>query len=178
MKQPVRLFSIGVFATSIILLVFYFFEDSKAKSNEMNTDEMITAIEEDGYRVITESEYISLSVNDKKEIKDNKESTEKQEKDANTDQKEDATSEKEKENEKEEETPAENEAVKKYTLKIESGMASSTISSRLAENGIIKDANEFTQYLEDEGYSTKIQLGEFELTSSMSSFEIAEELTK
>ncbi|WP_188453652.1 hypothetical protein [Virgibacillus oceani] len=174
MKQPVRLFSIGVLATSIIVLVFYFFEDSKAKSNDLNTDEMIAAIEADGYRVITESEYISLSVNDKNEKKDNKKTADKEEKTASAEEKEDNASEKEKQDEKSSQENAE----KTYTLKIESGMPSSEISSRLAENGIIDNAREFTSYLEDEGYSTKIQLGEFSVSSSMSNFEIAEELTK
>ncbi|OZU90666.1 hypothetical protein CIL03_02160 [Virgibacillus indicus] len=63
-------------------------------------------------------------------------------------------------------------------MTIESGMPSSSISDALAENNIIDDAEEFNQYLQDEEYSLKVQLGSFDLSSDMSFYEIAEAITK
>lgn len=153
MKQPMRYFSIGLLTASVILLLsFYFFDNSTTGTDDLPVEEMIEAIKADGYHVVSEKEYIALSVNDED---DNKANVKKEDK------------KQEKESEK-----------KAYTINIKSGMLPSEISEILAENDIIKDANKFDQYLEKEEYSPYIQLGKHKLNSEMSTKEVAEALTK
>lgn len=170
MKQPIRFFSIGLFTASLIILVgFLFLGDGKNSSAEMSIDEMLEAIKSEGYRVISEDEYISLSVNSQKNAEDDnkeKESESKEEKD-----KEQKTEEASKEKEVEEE-------VHTYTLVVEPNMLGPDISKLLEENKIIADSKEFNQYLEKEGFAKYIQLGEHELNSKMSQLELAEKITK
>ncbi|WP_106497138.1 hypothetical protein [Lentibacillus sp. Marseille-P4043] len=177
MKQPIRSFSIGLFTASLILLiVFLFVDDSKSKTDDIAADDMIEALKEDGYRVLSESEYISLSVNDSDKDKTEEEKEDKQA----TEQKDNEKAEKEEnkvDNDSKEEKE-EKEAKKTYSLTIKSGMASSEISNLLVENDIINDAGKFSQYLEEEGYAKKVQLGKFKVSSDMSNYEIAEKITK
>lgn len=167
MKQPVRAFSIGLFAAGIILLViFLYFDNTQEKTMGQSHQEMIASLEQDGYQVLSEDEYISLSVkNDKPENK-KKEETKTGKKDE------------EQPNEAEAEDKQEKE-VKNYTLKIEPGLASSSsISSILEKNEIIDSASEFSKYLEDNDYSKYVQIGTFELTSDMTLKQVAETITK
>ncbi|HLR40115.1 MAG TPA: hypothetical protein VK091_00470 [Virgibacillus sp.] len=160
MKQPMRYFSIGLLTASVILLLsFYFFDNSTTGTDDLPVEEMIEAIKADGYHVVSEKEYIALSVNDED---DNKANDKKEDKDKN-----------------EEDKKQEEESDKKtYTINIKSGMLPSEISEILAENDIIKDADKFDQYLEKEEYSPYIQLGKHKLNSEMSTKEVAEALTK
>lgn len=169
MKQSIRAFALGLLSAGIILVISFIVSDS-GKAEELTVDEMVKAVEDNGYHVMTESEYISVSVEEntdkakeKKEVKEPSTENKKKEESANDQQQ----SKKSQENEKS----------TTYTLTVESGMAPSIISDVLQKNGIIKDADEFTQYLVDQGYSTKVQLGEFEVSSKMSHYEIAEALT-
>ncbi|MBP1971772.1 hypothetical protein J2Z83_003927 [Virgibacillus natechei] len=151
MKQPIRSFSIGLFTAGVIMLVgVYFFETPNDTEQLPVVDEMIPAVEEEGYRVLTESDYISLSVNE----------------DNNEDDQEDT--------EETEEDESEEENEHSYTLTIEPGMPSSDIGPLLVENQIVDDADDFNQYLDEEDYSLYIQLGEYDLSSDMSFYEIAE----
>lgn len=162
MKQPIRYFSIGLLTASVILLLaFYFVDHSSTKTEDLSIDEIKEAIKTDGYRVVTEAEYISLSVNDKKDSEKDSQEKEKNEKKDDSDKIQD--------NEPEKET---------YTINIKSGMLPSEISEVLAENGIIKDADKFDQYLEEEEYSKYIQLGKHKFTSDMSNEDAARALTK
>jgi len=162
MKQPMRYFSIGLLTASVILLLaFYFFDNLTASTEDLPAEEMIEAIKADGYHVVSEKEYIALSVNDED---DNKANDKKENKDKNED---DTDKKQEEESDK-----------KTYTINIKSGMLPSEISEILAENDIIKDADKFDQYLEKEEYSPYIQLGKHKLNSEMSTKEVAEALTK
>src|SRR5690625_2808801 len=63
MKLPIRFFSIGLFTAGIIYLGFYFFNDNSIESIEdIPVEEMIAKVEEDGYLVISEDEFISFSM--------------------------------------------------------------------------------------------------------------------
>ncbi|GGB29287.1 hypothetical protein F3157_00065 [Virgibacillus dakarensis] len=175
MKQPVRLFSLGLFTASLIVLIlFLFVDDSKKNVENIPNDEMITALQADGYRVLSESEYISLSVNNDKD----KQEAEKTEKASAEGQAEDNNSAEKADEDKENKADEAEKEEKTYTLTIKSGMASSEISDALVENGIIDDAGKFSKFLKDKGYDTKVQLGKFKVSSSMNQKEIAEEITK
>lgn len=164
MKQPIRSFSIGLLTSSIILLiVLVFFDQPNTKSNELSVDEMISAIETDGYHVLSEPEYIALSVN----VADSKDS----------DKKQDEPSESMDKEKKSDDTSEEQEKIT-YTLKVKADMMPPSVIDLLVENNIIDDATKFNQYLEEHELSTLIQIGEHQLTNEMSISEVAEEITK
>lgn len=66
----------------------------------------------------------------------------------------------------------------KTVLIIRSGMTSTDISSILEQTNIIKNRKDFDQYLEDKRLSEGIQIGTYELNSSMTIAEIANLITK
>src|SRR5699024_7950645 len=179
MKQPMRYFSIGLLTASVILLLsFYFFDNSTTGTDDLPVEEMIEAIKADGYHVVSEKEYIALSVNDEDDnkAKDNKEDKNKNEEDKKKEEEYDKktyknnnkkkNNNKERKKKKEKDKIQEEESEKKtYTINIKSGMLPSEISEILAENDINKDADKFDQYLEKEEYSPYIQLGKHKLNS-------------
>ncbi len=66
----------------------------------------------------------------------------------------------------------------KTVLIIRSGMTSTDVSSILEQTNIIKNRKDFDQYLEDKSLSEGIQIGTYELTSTMTISEIANLITK
>ena len=64
----------------------------------------------------------------------------------------------------------------KVKISVTPGMDSYTVAVLLQDAGIIKDAAEFDNYLNTNGYSTKIRVNEFTFTGGMSDKEIAEKL--
>lgn len=66
----------------------------------------------------------------------------------------------------------------KFLLSIESGATPVTISRDLKEAGIIANERDFINYLEDHKLSSKIQVGQYTVTSGMTLSEIAEIITK
>ncbi|MCJ0930855.1 endolytic transglycosylase MltG [Virgibacillus halodenitrificans] len=170
MKQPIRAFAIGLLTSGVIMLIGFFFWGTTSAKDEMTAEEMIPLVKEEGYHVLSQEEYISLSVEKDKQ---------------RTDKKEEKASEKKTENKKEEadekEQTDEEEASDKptkYKINIKSGMATSEISNLLEEKKIIKDSGKFDKYLEKENYSEKVQIGEFEVSSDMSFYELAEKIAR
>src|SRR5690625_7852106 len=121
-------------------------------------------IEKEGYRVISESEYISLATaknelnalekevekeNDKAADDKNKDNDKKSNKDKTKEKKD---NDKKKETGKKKDDKKKNE-VKTYTLVVEENMVPSMISQKLEENKIIKDAAKFNKYMEDNNRS-------------------------
>lgn len=179
MKQPIRYFAIGLFTASVVLLIIVsFIGKSDNDAIELPIEEMTEILQKEGYHVLSSAEYITLSMNNEPEITENEEEKDSdQEKEKDEDKKEvDKDKDKDKDQDKEDE-PKESE-VKKYKLIIEPNMLGPTISELLEEKNIIEDAEDFNRYLETEGYAEYIQLGEFELSSNMSNFEIAEKIAK
>lgn len=84
---------------------------------------------------------------------------------------------KKKEEEEAAKKKAEEDKVKKYTLVIGQGDPTSTAVDQLASQGIIKDANEFTQFLSANDYEMYIRDGSYEVNSSMSYEQIAKIIT-
>lgn len=188
MKQPIRYFSIGLLTASlIILIVISFFEKGDDQQNEGSVDEMIATLTDEGYHVLSSSEYISLSVSGETEDRENsdvdedetdnssdEEDNEKENVDeTENDNKDDANNEEEIVEEEDEE-----EEVHKYTLTIEPNMLGPEVSELLKNNNIISDDIAFNRYLETEGYAPYLQLGDHQLSSDMSNYEIAEIIAK
>ncbi|GIO27542.1 hypothetical protein [Ornithinibacillus bavariensis] len=194
MKQSIRAFAVGLFTAGIIMLIVNYFDSNKVKDiSEMPMDDVVSQLKDKGYRIVSESEYISLSMNKdaSKETagqnvatKDEKaENKEKQDENTKADSKKQTTppsTSKTEDTKKDanQEQKQEQEKAKTFTLKIESGMPSSTIAKELAANGIVDNADKFIDFLEKEGYAVRIQLGEFKLTSDMSYEQVAKALTR
>ena len=180
MKQPIRFFSIGLFTATIVILIVYSIFNGGASNEkvDLTVDEMIEAIETDGYRVVSEEDYITYTVN--KDIanqnakEDNKTSSDNAQKDSEKVNKD--------ENNKKEPTkseePEEDKEVTTYTIKVKQGMMPETIAEQLENNNIIESATSFAKYLEDNGYSPYVQIGSFKVSSEMSKKELAEKITK
>lgn len=200
MKLPVRYFAIGILTASLaFVLSLYFFPSSSANLEDESFENIVAFLEDDGFRVITEDEYISLSVNSSngQEVSDesvpDEDNIENEENDLDTDDndsdsgsenedevedgsKENNDNNEEDENNKDKEEKNKQKVVK-YTLHVEPNMLAPTVSKLLMKNDIIDDEDAFTKYLEEEGYSKYIQLGKHNLTSDMSFYELAEEIT-
>lgn len=153
-SRNTRAFAFGVLLSVCIIGIFYFTIDDK-KAPEMNIDRAKTILEEKGYVVLTKDKYDQIE-----ETLSNQ------------------TSKGEKEQTPLPDPPKSEELSTAYQLEIMSGMVSRDIAETLAKEKIIDDANRFELYLEENGYSKKIQLGLFELTSKMSYKDIAKIITK
>lgn len=166
MKRTIRAFSLGLFSAGLIIIAVILINGetsvSRMNAEELPLEEMIDIMKEEGYRVVTEEEYISISVTD-------------QDGQANTDEQETAD---QNEDEDENKEDSEEGEIEKYTLPIKEGMASSEIGELLEENNIIESSSDFNKYLIDEGFHQRVQLGEFEVTSDMDFKAIAEEITR
>ncbi|MCG3089072.1 hypothetical protein [Sporosarcina cyprini] len=79
---------------------------------------------------------------------------------------------------KEEATTPSDGQVTKTILTIEPGAVSTKISSRLERAGIIESAAEFDRYLQEKGLSGRIQVGEYEVDSTMDLKTLASIITK
>ena len=165
MKQFFRFFSLGLFVASLTIFIFYnYFDSPEVNPDDFKTEELIDLVEDDGYRVITEEEYITYTVNEDEEDLNIDKSEDKQEKDENAEEKD--------------ENAEDNDDPVKYTLEIKPNMMPHEVILLLEEKKIIKDAEKFADFMDKNDYSPYIQQGEFELTSDMSEEEIAKTITK
>lgn len=184
MKGTIRSFSIGLFSAGVIIIVATFLTDQSpgtTNAEEIPFDDMVDVMKDEGYRVVTEEEYIAVSLadEDEQEAEDSEEQTEDSE---NNEEKADQDDEKstsdDKDKKEDEDKEDEKEDIEKYTLNIKDGMPSSDIGNLLEENNIIDDGSEFNFFLIDEGYDEGVQLGKFKVTSDMDFEEIAETITR
>src|SRR5699024_28514 len=178
MKQYVRTFSIGLFIASLLLLITFLFSNSSLNNRaNLSDDEMVEHLKDSGYRVVTETEYISLSV---QQDKNKEKSTSNKEKDADKEDKKDSDDKKasDKNEEKDKKDKKDKEKPKSYTIEIASGMTISEVTNQLENDGLIKDDRKYDQYLKKHDYEKYIQLGKHKVTDDMSEQEIAEELIK
>lgn len=189
MRLPIRFFSIGLFTAGILSLGFYFLTDSSKESIEnVAVEDMIAQVEENGYRVITEDEFISFSMymDTMKEeeaqtasAKTDKEKEEQKSKEEETDTKKKDDKEKEKDTKKKEKKEDKTDKVTKTKFTIKKGDVTQDIADTLVDKKILSkgERDKFIKYLEDNDYSPYIQLGTFEVTSEMSIKELAETVT-
>ncbi len=175
MKQSIRFFSIGLLTASLLLLGFYYFLNDSAASSDIPVEEMIAEIESNGHRVITEKEFIAYTINNETEVDSDQESKkdDKKEKSSNkkksNDKKNSSKDKKKKEDKKDEIIKA------KFTTK--DGVVTQEVADILVDEKIIDDRQKFVEYLDDNDYSSYLQVGTFEVTSDMSMKEIAEVIT-
>lgn len=177
MKQPIRYFSIGLLISTLLLFGYYafFLKEAKPKeiTAELTTDEMVDRVEAEGFKVITNEQYIAFSLateglevdSDKKEDKKNDKTEDKKE------------NKKEDKKEKDEEEDEEELSLITHTFVTEDNVVSQDIAKILEDNKIIDNQREFLTYLEENDYMKYIQIGKFTVSNDMSFKEIAEIIT-
>ncbi|MCP3764238.1 endolytic transglycosylase MltG [Domibacillus sp. A3M-37] len=69
-------------------------------------------------------------------------------------------------------------ATESVTVLIEQGSSSNEAAAKLKQSGILEDESSFNQYLIENGYADKLQVGSFTFQNGMTQQEIAEVLTK
>ncbi len=68
--------------------------------------------------------------------------------------------------------------VNSVTLTIRRGMSSESVAAELARLGVVANQSELNSYLENNGYSERIQTGDFIITSDMTYEQIARIITR
>ncbi|GIO23128.1 endolytic transglycosylase MltG [Oceanobacillus sp. J11TS1] len=185
MKQHVRAFAVGLLTSGILLLAIYIFgNNSSGNLEDMDPEELISTLENHGYAVLTQDEYIAYSVNQETSDENDSEAKEDSEaaNDSDENKDEDSNDEKSSENENSDDNDSESSEdeesdVIDVEVTLENGMPPSNISDSLEEAGIIDDAREFNDYLEDNDLSGSVKPGTYKVDSEMSFSEIAEIIT-
>jgi YceG-like family len=167
-KRSIQSFAGGIiFATTIMAGYHYFFD-----TRTMNVEDAKIIIEEHGMTITTKDiNEESKKTSEEKKAPSNKETLNKQEKPLESS----------KEVEKEEQSTTfekEEEKASSFMLTIKPGMNPDSIATILEKQGIINEKNAFTEYIEKNNLSTKVQLGEYVLTKNMSIQQIAKTITK
>jgi hypothetical protein len=157
-KRNTRAFAFGILIAVIAFGTAYFLnKPEQSEDRIMDENSAKKLLQANGYTVLTDEEYTLLQQTEAKDQNENKDV---------------------KEEPAEENTEQEEESQKVYQLTIESGMTPGEIAAMLEKASVIDQAADFGNYLEEYGYSKKIQLGTFELTHNMSYKEIAKIITK
>lgn len=161
-KRNTRAFAFGIIV-SVLIISTYFFIVKKEPAEEVLTEKTAKQLlEVKGYYVLTDEEHASLLEKEQTETKDT-EPADETETESNI----------ESETEQIEEP-----AAKTIILQISSGMKLDEIADTLEKFEIINSRDEFIAYMVENNYSTKLQLGDFEINAKMSHEEIAKIITK
>ncbi len=155
-------YSVGLLTATFIFGIIYWVEGNSNEVNDFSNvpeNEIQTYIEEQELKLLSQDEYTNL-VDENEELKAQLNALEK---DNNTSDGSASSTEKD---------------VFHYVLEIEQGMNSSDIADSLERNKIINDTKPFIDYLAEHDLSQTIQLGSYEIDSSMSIEEIASLITR
>ena len=151
-KRSMRAFAFGIAVAVGIIGTYYYSFLPKDSDKEITVEDAEALLANKGYIVLTKEKYKKL---------------------------EEAAKPPQQEVKAPESTPKDKEnTIHAYKLEIKAGMVSHEIASILEKEKIIDNADEFEIYLEENGYSKRIQLGKFELTAGMSYKQIAKIITK
>lgn len=153
-KRNTRAFAIGILVSVCIIGSFYFSALKKEMPVDLSIENAKALLADHGFIVLTKEKYQEIE----KANNDKPKKTETIEQPASP--------------------PKSTEAAVAYTLEIIGGMVSHDIAVMLEKEKIIDDADQFETYLEENGYSKRIQLGSFELKSDLSYKQIAKIITK
>ncbi|QVY60348.1 endolytic transglycosylase MltG [Cytobacillus gottheilii] len=165
-KRNVRSFSFGIFFSVLVIAIYTFIADPEREETAYTDNGAKAYLEEAGYTVLTEEELNNaIDSSEKQTEQPDTDSNDGDEAGSNPDQPQG-------------EDTAPEEPPVSFELEISQGMNVGQIASLLVQVGLVEDASAFTQYMEENGYSTKIQLGTFEIKQGMSIEEIAKTITK
>ena len=200
MKQHVRAFAVGLLTSGALLLAIYLFGgQSSGNLKDTEPEELISVLEDQGYAVLTQDEYIAYSVGREDGEEENSDAdegngNEEADSDSNndsdendsTDEEENSNDEESNENEdsndndsesNEDDEASEDSDVSEVEITLEDGAPPSTISNALEDAGIIDDAWDFNDYLDDNDLSGSVIPGTYEIDSEMSFSEIGDVIT-
>ena len=181
LKYYLRGLGTGILFATIILFVSYAYRMSdkqiKDRAKELGMvfpeKEVSTELETSSKDVANEN---STEEKNTEDTSNKEENTVESSSDVSTE--ENSTEEKTTEEETtEEETTKSDKSEKTYELTVTSKTISWDVAKKLKSAGILDDADEFNDYLCDNGYASNIQNGKFIIKSSMSYKEIAETIT-
>lgn len=205
LKYYLRGLGIGIAVTALILTVFYHtkgkMSDSEIKEQASKLGMVMAPTTEDSLFNKPNPDDDESDTSDEDESgektsgeKDNEENTETKETEKPTEKETETEepTEKETETEKPTEKPTEKETETEEeteeqppkpqaitaSIEIRSGMFSEAVSRLLEEAGIISNAAEFNMYLENNGYSERICVGTFTVSSDMSYEQLARIITR
>lgn len=167
-KYFVRGLGVGIVFGALIMFVAYM----TSGKNHMSDEDIIKRAQELG--MVKQSEYVLESDVTSEETTTEKITTEKVTTEAPTTT-EKATTEKAT---TEAATTEKADTSTKTTVTVTGGMTSESISSALANAGVVDDASKFNSYLVANGYDMKLETGSFEFTAGMSYEDIAKILTQ
>lgn len=175
MKQAIRYFSLGLLL-SVLLLYGYQFFNKEDRAASFSEEELIDLVEDEGYHVITNEEYITYSLN-KETPEEKKEEGSKEEKSKKEDKKDKKKDEDDDKDKDEDEDEDKDEEIVKASIKVKENTYSPEIADMLKDEKIIDDSDKFAKYMDDNDYSDYIQLGTFKVDSDMSMKELAKVFT-
>ncbi|WP_456278280.1 hypothetical protein [Bacillus sp. AK128] len=168
-KGFIQGFSIGIFFTTALLTATYytFDRDSKTDIGQALTDESVA-------NYLAEAEQTTISNEEYQQLQGLEDQVNQLSSQlAETEQKLlEAT------NEETVEEDSTNAPEVIYLFEIQAGMTGPEISEKLEELNIIKSSTELSDFLSNKGWEGSIQIGTFELSSTMSIEEIARKITK
>lgn len=150
-KRTAQAFALGILFSALFLWAGSSVIADKKPEQKETVSEAKKHLESKGYKVLDNQEFAKL--NEKKEAVEEK-----------------AVKEVPKEEKVEEK--------KKFTLVIAGGMSPWDVAVMLKSQGIIDDESKFERFLIDNGYHTKVQIGQYELTTGMDYTQIAKVITK
>ena len=166
-KRSVRSFAFGlILAVTLIGSVYYGQKDSGPSSMEI--EEATSFLANKGYMILKKSEYNALkgqALIQEEETKPKSE-TNQEKTETKVDTKTNPSA------------PETKDSIINFQLEVVSGMTSSEISAKLAENKIVDDEEDFAEHLIKNDYQTDIQVGSYSLTNKMSYDQIAKMITK
>jgi hypothetical protein len=178
MKTTLRSFSIGILTATFLLGITYLLQDDQDSdsSDKLTVDRATNFLEEEGFKVVDNQEWITLNETVESQKNQQKEDTtteEENQKDTETNDSTNTTDKEENNNENE----AKPENSSPISIEIETGMTTYDVAALLSNSKLIEDETEFINYLEEHDYSRYIQIGTFEIKQGMSHYEIAEVIT-
>ena len=154
-KRTAQAFALGLIFAAIFLWAGSNVIAEKEPEKKVAVSDAKKILEEKGYEVLSTAEFAKLNEKKAEVVKEEK-------------PKEEAPAEKAEEVKEE----------KKFTLVIAGGMSPGDVAIMLKSQGIIDDEKKFERFLIDKGYHTKVQIGQYELTSGLDYHQIAKIITK
>lgn len=175
-NNSLRSFASGMIIATSIFTAVYFLQPSNedsSKAEEALTEENVQQyLNEHGYISIPKQTYDELTA---KASENGVESNEKNE--DRVVQESDNRVEKQAAEAKHEKVEK-SEQEKTYIITVNNGMSSNSVATMLEQYGIIESSHEFEEFLQENDWSRSIQIGTYELDSTMSYDEIGRIITK
>ncbi|WP_243290563.1 endolytic transglycosylase MltG [Bacillus sp. FJAT-47783] len=182
-KRLLQTFAAGMIAsTTVLTITFYlggYHKPTTLKADVTDAD-VISYLEKNEQVAISKQEYDQLvkEQNDEKKQTNVKKEKPVEETPKETDEQTESNKKEEQPKEQPKQEEEKKEQPKAVSITIKEGMATSDVSNLLESAGVIKSSSEFSKYLIEHEYHTRVQIGTFEVKNGMSFYELAEAITR